>query len=202
MALALCKACVSFNYSQYGSRVRDTSSDGLDFGMVVASQLAFQAQRQQETGQSNGLLDQQQSIQNHLASTSPEEMLEHLVEEIDDVLLESWLDLDYGRAWAVAIAYNERVDKLLARATARRNKRYRASSASACVLSPIRSSRWDNPSLFPELERMAMAICNGDSNPLLFERAMLIAENEIVLRSVDVELAVIERLRDPTARPL
>jgi hypothetical protein len=59
------------------------------------------------------------------------------------------------------------------------------------------------PALFPEIERIAKAICNGDTNPLLFEQALVIAENEMVLRCVCVErIAVIERLRDITARPL
>jgi hypothetical protein len=57
--------------------------------------------------------------------------------------------------------------------------------------------------LWPEIERNAKALCNGDSNPLLFEQAVIIAENEIVLRGVRLEkVARIERLRDPTAKPL
>jgi hypothetical protein len=60
-----------------------------------------------------------------------------------------------------------------------------------------------NLKLFPEIERMAAAICNGDSNPLLYEQALVIAENEIVLRCVRVErVAAIERLRDVAAKPL
>jgi hypothetical protein len=60
-----------------------------------------------------------------------------------------------------------------------------------------------NPTLFPDIERMAKALCNGDSNPLVLEQALVIAENELVLRSVRAErVAVIERLRDRTATPL
>jgi hypothetical protein len=60
-----------------------------------------------------------------------------------------------------------------------------------------------NPALFPEIERMATAICNGDVDPLLFEQALVIAENELKLRCVRLErVAVIERLRDVAARPL
>jgi hypothetical protein len=33
-----------------------------------------------------------------------------------------------------------------------------------------------NPALWPEIERIAKAICNGDGNPLLFEQATVIAE--------------------------
>jgi hypothetical protein len=54
--------------------------------------------------------------------------------------------------------------------------------------------------LFEQIEQMAKAICGGDSNPLLFDQALLIAENELLLRSVRVEqVAVIERLRDGAA---
>jgi hypothetical protein len=60
-----------------------------------------------------------------------------------------------------------------------------------------------SPTLFPDIERMAKAICNGDTNPLLLEQALVIAENELVLRSVRAErVAVIERLRDRTVTPL
>jgi hypothetical protein len=60
-----------------------------------------------------------------------------------------------------------------------------------------------NPKFFPDIERMATAICNGDRDPLAFEQALVIAENEIVLRFVRVErVAAIERLRDVIAKPL
>jgi hypothetical protein len=61
----------------------------------------------------------------------------------------------------------------------------------------------DNPAIFPEIERIAVAICGGDTNPLLFEQALMIAESEIVLRCVRAErVCLIERLRDPAAEPL
>jgi hypothetical protein len=60
-----------------------------------------------------------------------------------------------------------------------------------------------SPALWPEIERIAKAICNGDGNPLLFEQAVVIAENEILLRCVGLEkVALTERLRDPRAKPL
>jgi hypothetical protein len=60
-----------------------------------------------------------------------------------------------------------------------------------------------NPALWPEIERIAKAICNGDGNPLLFEQATVIAESEIVLRCMRLEkVRLIERLRDPRAKPL
>jgi hypothetical protein len=59
------------------------------------------------------------------------------------------------------------------------------------------------PAAFAEVERIAKAICNGDTNPLLFEQALVIAENEMVRRCVRVEaIALIERLRDITVKPL
>jgi hypothetical protein len=57
-----------------------------------------------------------------------------------------------------------------------------------------------NQALFEQIEQMAKAICRKESNPLLFEQALLIAENELLLRCVRVEqVSVIERLRDGTA---
>ena len=59
------------------------------------------------------------------------------------------------------------------------------------------------PAAFAEVERIAKAICNGDTNPLLFEQALVIAENEMVRRCVRGEaIAMIERLRDITVNPL
>jgi hypothetical protein len=60
-----------------------------------------------------------------------------------------------------------------------------------------------NPALFPEIDRIAHAICNGDQNPFLFEQAVIIAENQVILRCVRAErIAVIERLRDRSLTPL
>jgi len=57
-----------------------------------------------------------------------------------------------------------------------------------------------NPRLPQNIERMAKAICGDDSDPLLFEQALVIAENEMVLGCVRAErVGVIERLRDVTA---
>lgn len=52
-----------------------------------------------------------------------------------------------------------------------------------------------NPAL---LEQMARVICDGDPNPSLFAQAMVIAENEMLLRCInDERTALIERLRGP-----
>ena len=57
-----------------------------------------------------------------------------------------------------------------------------------------------NPALFEQIEQMAKAICARQDNPLLFEQALLIAENELLLRRVRAQrVDVIERLRDGTA---
>ena len=60
-----------------------------------------------------------------------------------------------------------------------------------------------NPEIFAEIEPVARAICNGATDPLLFEQALIIAENGFVLRCVQAErIAAIERHRDATATPL
>jgi hypothetical protein len=60
-----------------------------------------------------------------------------------------------------------------------------------------------NAALFPEIEPMAKALCADDKNPFLFEQALTIAENQLVLHCVRAErVAMIERLRDQTATPL
>ena len=57
--------------------------------------------------------------------------------------------------------------------------------------------------MFAEIEPVARAICNGAVNPLLFEQALIIAENDFVLRCAQTEwMAAIERQRDRTATPL
>ncbi len=57
-----------------------------------------------------------------------------------------------------------------------------------------------NSVVLEQIAQMAKAICAKDSDPLLFEQALLIAENELLLRAVRVEqVAVVERLRDGTA---
>jgi hypothetical protein len=54
-----------------------------------------------------------------------------------------------------------------------------------------------HPELSPEIGRFARAICGGDTDPLLFEQALVIASNEDVLRTIQAQrIAVIERLRD------
>jgi hypothetical protein len=60
-----------------------------------------------------------------------------------------------------------------------------------------------HPAAWAKIERMAKAICAGDHHPLLFERALLIAADDFVLRRVCTErVAVIERLRHGKVRAL
>ena len=57
--------------------------------------------------------------------------------------------------------------------------------------------------IFAEIEPITRAICNGATNPLLFEQALIIAENGFVLRCVQAErIAAIERHRDKTVTAL
>ncbi len=59
-----------------------------------------------------------------------------------------------------------------------------------------------DPAYFPEIERIARSYCEGDTDPLLFEQALIIAENDMILICVNAEcLAAIERMRDPHAVP-
>ena len=57
--------------------------------------------------------------------------------------------------------------------------------------------------MFAEIEELAKAICSGASDPLLFEQALIIAENGFLLNCVQIEwIAAIERHKDSTATPL
>lgn len=59
------------------------------------------------------------------------------------------------------------------------------------------------PALLAQIEQIVDAICQGDDDPQLREQATLIAENQFWLSSVRTEkLAVLERLRDPSAYAL
>jgi hypothetical protein len=53
-----------------------------------------------------------------------------------------------------------------------------------------------------DVERFATALCGKTDNRALFQQALIIAENELVLRAInEQQLAVIERLRDPSVPP-
>jgi hypothetical protein len=58
------------------------------------------------------------------------------------------------------------------------------------------------PSIIPpvEIERFARALCGNDPDPALYQQAAIIAKNAWLLRAIEAQqLAVIERLREPTA---
>jgi hypothetical protein len=79
----------------------------------------------------------------------------------------------------------------------------KARSSQNALRHGLAASNKNNPAMFEQIEVMAKSICRGDNDPLLFEQARIIAENELLLRSVRAErVAVIERLRDPQAVPL
>jgi hypothetical protein len=54
-----------------------------------------------------------------------------------------------------------------------------------------------------DIERFARALCGDDNDPSLYEQALIIADNELVLRAIArQQLTVIERLRDPSVQAL
>lgn len=54
-----------------------------------------------------------------------------------------------------------------------------------------------------DVEGLAKSLCHRDDNPALFEQALVIANNELVLRAISAQqLAFVERLREPSARAL
>src|SRR5262249_26208588 len=59
------------------------------------------------------------------------------------------------------------------------------------------------PAYSQEIERMAVMMCSGDTDPALFAQAVRIAECDVLLRCVRNEkVAAIERLGDPTTLAL
>ena len=60
-----------------------------------------------------------------------------------------------------------------------------------------------DPAMAERVKQMVDAICQGNDDPLLREQAVAIAESQLWLDCVKAEkLALIERLRDPTAYTL
>lgn len=50
-----------------------------------------------------------------------------------------------------------------------------------------------------EVKNFAIALCGDDNDPLLFDKALAIAQEEFVLRAIaEQRLAVVERVRDPS----
>src|SRR5579885_2289621 len=58
-----------------------------------------------------------------------------------------------------------------------------------------------NPKFYDDIMQMARAICQYRSDPALFEQAITIAENNLLLRLIQAEkVGVVERYRDPITR--
>lgn len=54
-----------------------------------------------------------------------------------------------------------------------------------------------------DVERLAKSLCGNDHDPALFAQALVVANNELLLRAISAQqLAVVERLRVPSARAL
>lgn len=52
-----------------------------------------------------------------------------------------------------------------------------------------------------EIKRMAVALCDGDDNPFLFQQALIIAECAILLRCIQSQtVQLVERVRNPAVR--
>lgn len=56
------------------------------------------------------------------------------------------------------------------------------------------------PASSNDIERVANALCGSDKDPSLFAQALIVANNELVLRAISAQqLAVVERVRQPSA---
>ena len=83
--------------------------------------LEFQTQRQRVAAQSKDTFAKGPAGQAREAATTPDEVLDGLVKEIDDILLKPVAELAHVCALEVALVKLERVNKLLNAARARRN---------------------------------------------------------------------------------
>ena len=83
--------------------------------------LEFQRQRQRAAAQSKDTLAKGPAGQAREAATTPDDVLDGLVKEIDDILLKPAAELGHVRALEVALVKLERINKLLNAARARRN---------------------------------------------------------------------------------
>jgi hypothetical protein len=60
--------------------------------------------------------------------------------------------------------------------------------------------RYSHPIETADLARLAKALCGNDEDPALYRQAVVIASHELVLRAISAQqIAVVERLRDPSA---
>jgi hypothetical protein len=60
--------------------------------------------------------------------------------------------------------------------------------------------KYRHPIETADLARLAKALCGNDEDPALYKQAVVIANDELVLRAISTQqIAVVERLRDPSA---
>jgi len=60
--------------------------------------------------------------------------------------------------------------------------------------------RYRQPIETADLARLAKALCGNDEDPALYKQAVVIASHELVFRAISAQqIAVVERLRDPSA---
>jgi hypothetical protein len=83
--------------------------------------LEFQAQRQKAAAQSKDTFAKGPPGQAREAATTPDDVLDGLVKEIDDMLLKPMEELAHVRALEVVLVKLERINKLLNAARVRRN---------------------------------------------------------------------------------
>jgi hypothetical protein len=83
--------------------------------------LEVQAQRRKAMAQKKAALAKRPADSKAEPATEPEEALDHVVEDVDAMLLEPATELDHNRALEVGIVYVEKLDKLQMMAIARRN---------------------------------------------------------------------------------
>jgi hypothetical protein len=83
--------------------------------------LEFQTQRQRAAAQSKDTFAKGPAGQAREAATTPDDVFDGLVKEIDDILLKPVAELAHVRALEVVLVKLERVNKLLNAARARRN---------------------------------------------------------------------------------
>jgi hypothetical protein len=112
--------------------VRYTRHKTLTLQRRFQPRLDYQTQRQGVAAQSNDTLAKGPAQQTGVSAATPDDVLDGLVKEIDDILLKPAAELDHVRALEVAIVKLERINKLLNPARARRDnileqiERYRA----------------------------------------------------------------------------
>src|SRR5258708_37859889 len=83
--------------------------------------LEFQTQRQRAAAQSKDTFARGPAGQARETATTPDDVLDGLVKEIDDMLLKPAAEIGHVRALEVVLVKLERVNKLLNAARARRN---------------------------------------------------------------------------------